>query len=140
MMEYEESRLEKPLEKKPTERYLGLISSGMARHGVDDTYVQDEIMACPYIPKRPREDWYTFPTANGKEACSLRTIRFAKYQKLCRTAPPTVLYFILHQHVMKITLPETSIAENPAVQWMKSHPAIAASCCGLDVPPASSTA
>lgn len=117
MTEYEESILEKPIEKKPQERYLRLIARGMERHGVDPTYVQDEIMACPYIPNIPPEDWHEFPKA--KE--SLRTIRYQKYLRMCKTAPPTVIYFIMDDYVLKMTVPEANLADNPVWQWTKRH-------------------
>ena len=114
MRDFDETKLEKPIEKKPQERYLKLITQGMLRHGADQTYVQDEIMACPYIPNRQPEHWYSFAQKYEK----LPTITFEKYHKMCRRAAADDLYFIMHRAVLKADAHDPA---NPSSQWMRHH-------------------
>ena len=113
MKEYDECKLSKPIENKPQERYLKLIAQGMMRYGADETYVQDEIMGCPYIPTRQADNWYSFPLKSEK----LPTISFEKYQKLCRKSTKD-LYFILHDYVLKA---DDHDPGNPGSMWMRQH-------------------
>uniref|UniRef100_A0A7S2VG95 gamma-glutamylcyclotransferase n=1 Tax=Entomoneis paludosa TaxID=265537 RepID=A0A7S2VG95_9STRA len=106
------------IEKKPQERYLRLIAQGMLDNGVDETYVGDEIMACPFIESRKEEEWYTFPLARTEQRMS--KISFEGYQKLCKRKP-NELYFIMNQNqVIKADLSGHGDG-NPAVEWMKQH-------------------
>uniref|UniRef100_A0A6U3BJA8 gamma-glutamylcyclotransferase n=1 Tax=Entomoneis paludosa TaxID=265537 RepID=A0A6U3BJA8_9STRA len=112
--EFDESCLQRNIvEKKPQERYLRLIADGMVTHGVDETYVGDEIMSCPFIASRKEEEWQSFPHVRDP----LPRISFPAYQKLCKRQPKD-LYFIVNNLVMKAdSIPES----NNAVEWMKSH-------------------
>jgi hypothetical protein len=143
--EYDESQHGEPLEKKPQERYLRLIAEGMRHHGVDETYVTDEVMSCPFVPKRTPEDWYTFPTTfaattatqlHRKKSCNddknaqssnseqdhqqqqLPVITMKKYEKLCRKnkKPNSDVYFILHNYVLKMG---THDPQNPIALWIR---------------------
>ena len=112
MIDFEESILDKPVEKKPQERYLRLISEGMRTYGVNETYIQDEIMSCPYIPKRAPENWYSFPCQSEK----LPVVSMKKYVKMCNVKDD--LFFILHNYVLKL---DPRHGENPAAKWIREH-------------------
>ena len=197
MNEYDESKVineNAPIEKKPQERYLRLVSEGMKFHGVDETYVADEIMSCPYIPKRTQDNWCRFPTtappppaaaaakkrssflfqkwqllssehrhpqhpqhlqncqiedesySNENDSSSISTrntesqmhrrqqqndqdqqmrlpvLTMKKYKRLCakNSTPHSDLYFILHNHVLKM---DNHDPQSPVAGWvrMKGH-------------------
>mmetsp|Transcript_27770 Transcript_27770/g.76439 ORF Transcript_27770/g.76439 Transcript_27770/m.76439 type:complete len:334 (-) Transcript_27770:534-1535(-) len=112
--EFEELVIERNVvEKKPQERYLRLIATGMTQYGVDDDYVQDEIMSCPFVPSRKEHEWFSFPLA--KE--SPPSISFGAYQKLCKRQFDE-LYFVIGDKVMKA---DSCPDNNAVVTWMKSH-------------------
>ena len=113
MNDFEESLLDKPIEIQPQERYLRLILEGMRIYGVDETYIEDEIMACPYVPKLAPEDYRSFPTQSD----DLPIITMKKYEKLCRQKTE-YLYFILHKYVLKA---DPHNPGNPAAAWLRVH-------------------
>ena len=110
------------MEKKPQERYLRLIADGMLKAGVDPNYVEDEILAVPFLPTRSEKDWISFPKARppppqkkkgifvrnktSKKANdeSLPSITFEKYKELCDAQATTDqhVYFVLHNYVLRL--------------------------------------
>jgi hypothetical protein len=138
MNEYDESTHEVPLENKPQERYLRLVAEGMRHHGVNETYIADEIMSCSYIPKRSQGDWYEFPKSiiaatttrrhNTNSSTKnkvlqqqeLPVLTMKKYERLCRknNKPDSDIYFILHNYVLKMSVYEP---QNPMVIWMRGQ-------------------
>ena len=68
-----------PTDKLPQERLLRSIASGMRHHGVDEEYIENEIMQVPYIPARKREDYLQFPAKEG--SLRIKLISEAKYIK-----------------------------------------------------------
>ena len=115
LADYDPEALERPIEKKPQERYLRLIAQGMKKYGVDPTYIQDEIMSCPYVPHPPREEWQRFPASSDK----LPHWTLEKYERMCRkTVDDTTIYFILHDYVHKLDKVDKS---HPPVQWFAAN-------------------
>jgi len=105
MLEFDESKLERPIEKLPQERYLRLIAAGMRQYGVDQDYIQDQIMAVPFVPSRKPEDYRQFPvltTDRNNNSQALPKISMKHYQQLCSAAKQdnTHLYFIVGRHVI----------------------------------------
>jgi len=114
--DYEVSLLEKPLEKKPQERYLRLIAQGMQKVNADPNYVENEIMGCPYVEMRTQEEWLTFSHVSNKK--NVPKISMDKYQRICQKASPDDCYFILRNHVIQLHHHDP---ENPSAKWIRSN-------------------
>jgi hypothetical protein len=83
MQEDEDENAKLPTEKLPQERYIRIIAEGMKFHGVDEEYIDYQIMSVPYIPSRKPADYLKFPYAaakNGKRHGKLKQISFNEYQ------------------------------------------------------------
>mmetsp|Transcript_14963 Transcript_14963/g.19589 ORF Transcript_14963/g.19589 Transcript_14963/m.19589 type:complete len:456 (-) Transcript_14963:205-1572(-) len=108
--EFDENILEtdylEEMEKKPQERYLRLIAQGMMQSGVLPDYVEDEILAVPFLPTLKEDQWHSIPNANQKR--KLPKITMEKYQKMCQEMLHEEVYFILRNHVLKLNLMEHS--------------------------------
>lgn len=57
----EDEFLDLPIETLPQCRYLELIAKGMAQYGVDEDFIDCQIMATPFEPKRPPEEYRKIP-------------------------------------------------------------------------------
>lgn len=57
----EDEFLDAPIEVLPQCRYLELIAKGMEKYRVDQDYIDAQIMATPFEPKRPPEEYRTVP-------------------------------------------------------------------------------
>ena len=57
----EDEFLDSPIEVLPQSRYLELITQAMRKYGVDNDYIEDNILAVPYIPKRTPEEYHRIP-------------------------------------------------------------------------------
>lgn len=121
MKEYDESKLDSPIEQLPTERYLKLIANGMREYKVDEDYVMDQIMSVPYIPSCQPNDYRTIPFAKQRNG-SLPKISLAKYYKLCRKNSGKKdggdVYFVIHRHVIKLGPHDP---QHPAAMWVKER-------------------
>lgn len=125
MLEFDQSKLEKPLERIPQERYLRIIAAGMQKYNVSEDYIQDEIMNVPFSPSRKPGNYSQFSALHLQEARDivgneetdpesdldgpLPRINWEGYQRLCNDAiaagseeHPKHLYFIVGQHVIFI--------------------------------------
>ena len=114
LREFDERKLEFPIEVLPQERYLKLIAQGMRMYGADLDYIQDEIMGVPYEPNCARHQWKTFPKATSK----LPKMSFQEYQQLCADCPRTDLYFLVGRKVLKVG---EHADNNPAAVWLQQH-------------------
>ena len=63
----EDENCDLPMDKLPQERYLRVIASGMQSYGVDDGYIEDQIMGVSYIPSRKPADYLRFPKASKSQ-------------------------------------------------------------------------
>ena len=61
------------MDRLPQERYLRVIADGMESYGVDQGYIQEEIMGVPYIPNRtPQKSFLQIPSlAKRGESCHI---------------------------------------------------------------------
>ena len=110
----EDTLLEAPIERLPQERYLKLIAQGMRKYKVDEDYVTDQIEACPFIPNRKPDDYFSFPVAKR-----VPKISFAKYLKMCaRGSVEGDLYFILGTKVFRMGEHDPA---NPLAKWFETH-------------------
>ena len=143
--EVDDEFLDSPVEILPQCRYLEMIAAGMRAHGVDDDYMQDQIMAVPLAPKRTPEDYQQVPrdpkllasskvsllrssTSSSRSSANSATtspalpqISFQKDIKLCLKQPAVGgdLFFILDDAVFRVQQPE--IDRVLAVKWFKTH-------------------
>ena len=138
MLDYDESKLEKiPIEKLPQERYLRLLVDGMRRYGLDEDYIQDQILAVPFVPSRKPSQYQTFPA----KSTPLPKITYERYQRLCQddhnaTTTPTTptglhnhhnnkqqpntdnLYFIVGHYVILIGEHDP---HHPGTMWFREN-------------------
>ncbi len=112
MKEYDESKLEAPIEQLPTERYLKLIANGMREYNVDEDYVQDQIMSVPYVPSCKPEEYQRVP----QDSENLPRITFSRYERLCQRTSD--IYFVLNNKVCRLG-PHDS--EHPAAVWIRER-------------------
>ena len=125
MKDFDESKLlSSKIEKLPGERYLKLIATGMRRYGIDEDYINDQIMSVPYIPKRKPEEYRTFSTSSASPSTPLPRITFAKYRsKLCshkyRKTSPDDVFFICQGRVIKVERPDDP--KNPSNVWLRDR-------------------
>ncbi|CAB9521600.1 expressed unknown protein [Seminavis robusta] len=128
----EDEFLDSPIETLPQCRYLELIAQGMNQYGVDEDYIDAEIMATPFVPKCPPEEYQQVPLDfkllappskkimarhSTTSAPTLPKISFCKYQKLCQKQPATGgdTYFIVDECIYRIH--QVDIAKVPAAKW-----------------------
>ncbi|CAB9529747.1 expressed unknown protein [Seminavis robusta] len=110
----EDTLLDAPIERLPQERYLKLVANGMRKYGVDEDYITDHIEACPFIPNRKREDYFTFPVAK-----KVPVITHAKYEEICaRASVEGDLYFTLGKRVFRMGEHDPA---NPLAKWFETH-------------------
>jgi len=76
----EEDKSHVPLDRLPQERYVRIIASGMRHHGVDEDYVQYQILNVNYLPDRKPEDYLQFPPLETKTK-KLQYITMKEYEK-----------------------------------------------------------
>lgn len=106
------SKLDKPIERLPQERYLKLIAQGLRQHGVDDEYVDHQIMAVPFIPNRKPQDYYRFPA----QQTPLPKWTWSRYIKKCDKGDK--VYFVLGESVFQLNYTDET---NPLIKWIKFH-------------------
>ena len=109
-------RVELPIEKLPQEHYLRLIAAGMKQYGLDEDYIQDQILGVPFVPSRKPDNYLQFPVLeipNQRQQhqqhppCSsapphiLPKITLEHYQRICRDDPSHLLFIVGH-HVILI--------------------------------------
>ena len=107
---------ELPSDRLPQERFLRIIASGMRHHGVDEDYIENEVMNCPYIPSRKPEEYLRFPSVEDDDHPSLRvkTIPVQKYLKQASKKK----WFAIGDRVFCI---RSEIEEDhPFVMWLRS--------------------
>lgn len=76
----EEDKRKVPLDRLPQERYVRIIASGMRHHGVDEDYVQYQILNVNYLPDRKPEDYLQFPPLETQTK-KLQHITTKEYEK-----------------------------------------------------------
>lgn len=79
LKDFDDEKLEAPIETLPQERYLRLIAQGMRKYNIDDDYIADQIMSVPYIPSRKPSEFLSFPVAS-----SLPVVSMNQYLRICR--------------------------------------------------------
>ena len=118
----EDENCDLPMDKLPQERYLRVIASGMRSYGVDDSYIEDEIMGVSYIPSRKPGDYLRFPKASKvqprmtlmewEKECG-RRIQEASDQK------KSLLVFRLGNTVIQVD--DDHDPENPFCVWVRGR-------------------
>ena len=96
MLEIDESKLELPIEKLPQERYLRLIAAGMKQYGLDEDYIQDQILGVPFVPSRKPDNYLQFPVLR------IPNQRQHQHDPPCSSAPPHILPKITLEHYQRI--------------------------------------
>ena len=114
MKDFDETKLDKPIENRPPERYLKLISSGMRHYHADEDYVQDEILSVPYIPSRKPEEYESIPQSTDP----LPKISLEQYKKLCQRSNENDVYFVFGQKVIRLGPHDP---ENPGAVWIRER-------------------
>jgi len=128
----EDDLLDSPIEVLPECRYLELIAEGMRAHHVDDDYIQDQIMAVPFIPKKLPDEYQKCPLdttllsssssflkSKTESKSGLPLLSFKKYLKLCDKQPAVGgdIYIIIDDGVFRIQKP-SDIDKVPAAKWL----------------------
>ena len=115
--------------KLPQERYLRVIASGMVAYGVDQEYINDEIMGVAFIPSRKPEQYLRFPPAKpGSTPPSISQAawdkeyqrRNAKAVKSKRASDRNLILFRLGEHVIQVR-GENASPENPFCVWLRDR-------------------
>lgn len=112
----EDRLLDSPIEHLPSDRYLNLIAQGMRQHRVDSDYVDNEILAIPFLPKRQPEEFERLPHKRK----FLPKISFKKYLDLCRKEEGKYIFFILQNGVFR-TITVQPDFEDPAARWLQRN-------------------
>lgn len=102
---------------KPQERYLKLMTDGLRFHGVDETYIRDEVLAVNYIPnERDRvvdKNYRSFPKSKKFSKMSQ-----SKYEKLCKSRDKAT-HFVIGNKIIKVdTEPDLN---NAVIRWLRAH-------------------
>jgi len=102
---------------KPQERYLRLMTDGLKHHGIDETYIRDEVLAVNYIPndrdKVVDSNYRSFPSARKSSKMSQ-----SKYDKLCKSRDKAT-HFVIGNKIIKVdTEPDLN---NAATRWLRIH-------------------
>ena len=95
-----------PTDKLPQERFLRIIATGMRHHGIDEDYIENEVMNCPYIPMRKPSEYLRFP-----DAAKIKSIPESKYLKHADARN----WFAVGRRVFYV--PERD-EKNKMVQWL----------------------
>jgi hypothetical protein len=120
--------------RKPQERYLKLIASGMEHHGVSQEYVEQNIKSVDFIPTRRALEYLSFPlvtTADTQE--DLAVFTWQEYIERSITVDTSTTEssrnpcFLIGDKVVEIVNPDP---ESPVYSWMKGH-AVGKKCCAF---------
>lgn len=76
----EDDNAKLPTERLPQERYVRIIAEGMRFHGLDDEYIDYQIMNVPYIPNRKPAEYLRFPVNKGSKK-QLKQLSCQSYTK-----------------------------------------------------------
>jgi hypothetical protein len=87
--------------RKPQERYLKVIASGMVHHGVDPEYVQRNIKSVDCIPARQPHEYLHFPLSEAEEELPLLT--WEEYTARITTVNPC---FLIGEKVIEVVNPD----------------------------------
>ena len=111
-----------PMDKLPQERYLRVIASGMRSYGIDESYLEDQIMGVPYIPNRKPDEYLRFPMASKIEA----TMTLVEWEKECQrrlqkadAEKQNLLVFRLGSTVIQVD--DNHDPENPFCVWVRGR-------------------
>lgn len=93
-----------PTDKLPQERYLRVIAWGMREYGLDDDYINDQIMGVPYIPNRNPDQYLQFPISKALAKMTLNAWNKKCKRKLSRAIKhkKNLLIFRIGKHVMQV--------------------------------------
>ena len=93
----------------PQERYLRVIAAGMRIHGVDDDFINDEILGVAYRPSRKPGHYLQFPT----QAPVLPKIKKREYQKWAYQRNCfAVGHRVIQVHNLDLSIPLSSFVKN----------------------------
>jgi len=101
-------------ERLPQQRYLELIASGMREYGINEEYVEDNIMSVPYSPRTKQQDFKTFP--QRKRVLPLLTVPRYQYD-MCRNAVDGEIYFVIGRKVISVDAVDNP--SNPCAMWLR---------------------
>jgi hypothetical protein len=87
--------------RKPQERYLKIIASGMVHHGVDPDYVQRNIESVDFTPARQPHEYLHFPLSVTEEELPLLT--WEEYIARSTAVNPC---FLLGEKVIEVVNPD----------------------------------
>ena len=117
----------------PQERYLRLIASGMKAYGVDEDYIDDEIMSAAYIPNRKPDNYLRFPPLsaddqNHKPATILSLPawnrecqrRLSRAAKSIHPTDKNLILFRLGEHAIQVN-GEDAGPDNPFCVWLRDR-------------------
>ena len=116
--EFKHDDLDLPIEQLPSERYLRLIANGMSYYNINPEYVQDQIMAIGFVPKRTPDQYMKFETVPP-----LPKIPYRKYLRICENSfesnkkKQSRLYFVLGKYVFEMLVSENQRL-NPGTEWV----------------------
>ncbi|CAB9525206.1 expressed unknown protein [Seminavis robusta] len=104
-----------PMDRLPQERYLRVIAAGMKSYGVDEGYIEEEIMGVPYIPSRKPHEYLTFPPAQA-DVPEMSLVEWNHYchERLQHEAKPLIL---IRLGSTVIQLQDYNV-DNPFCTWL----------------------
>ena len=120
MDQNEEGNRQIPLDRLPQERYVRIIASGMRHHGVDEEYIQYQILNVNYLPDRKPEDYLQFPPLNIKTK-KLHHVTMKEYEKKAKARN----WFIIGDRVIQVGEHDESCA---FMGWAQHHIIAKADC------------
>lgn len=111
----------------PQERYLRVTASGMKAYGVDEDYINDEIMGTAYIPSRGPEDYLRFPPSDPDQA-ELASLSLPAWNKEChrrlakagKACDKTLILFRVGDHAVQVIGDDAS-PDNPFCVWLRDR-------------------
>lgn len=115
--------------KLPQERYLRVIASGMTAYGVDQDYINDEILGAAFIPSRKPEHYLQFLTTKANRTPpSISPVvwnkeyeqRMAKASKSTRATDKNLILFRLGEHAIQVRGEDAS-PETPFCVWLRDR-------------------
>jgi hypothetical protein len=108
--------------RKPQERYLKIIASGMEHHGVNPEYVQRNIKSVDFIPTRQPHEYLYFPLIETEEELPLFT--WQEYLARSTTSNPC---FVIGEKVIEVVNPDP---EKPFYRFLKGR-LFGKQCCAF---------
>ena len=98
----------------PTERYLKVIVAGMKEYGVQDDYIQKQLLNIEFVPSTKPEAYRSFqPDKSSSSWNNLQTLSWSKYQDLCKDKQ----CFMIGKRIICFQ----EFVDHPFARWMAAN-------------------